>query len=119
MLVLKNGSLFENSVLIGAQPCSLINVFGKGYVGGKWVEEQFYYYSVPKNYLFFLHIENQSFVLGNVSGLSFADLASNNSGDFAFGSKGKMHILYFFYKMFIIKGLTCVEGLNGKINHIV
>ncbi|XP_061482731.1 E3 SUMO-protein ligase RanBP2-like isoform X2 [Rhineura floridana] len=30
-----------------------------------------------------------SFVLGNAPGLSFADLASNNSGDFAFGSKDK------------------------------
>ncbi|XP_054829021.1 ranBP2-like and GRIP domain-containing protein 3 isoform X2 [Eublepharis macularius] len=30
-----------------------------------------------------------SFDLGNVHGLSFADLASNNSGDFAFGSKDK------------------------------
>nr|XP_060625672.1 ranBP2-like and GRIP domain-containing protein 4 isoform X2 [Anolis sagrei ordinatus] len=28
-----------------------------------------------------------SFALGNIPGLSFADLASNNSGDFAFGSK--------------------------------
>ncbi|XP_077199747.1 E3 SUMO-protein ligase RanBP2-like [Paroedura picta] len=35
--------------------------------------------------------ENQpfSFDLGNIHGLSFADLASNNSGDFAFGSKDK------------------------------
>ncbi|XP_044284139.1 E3 SUMO-protein ligase RanBP2-like isoform X2 [Varanus komodoensis] len=30
-----------------------------------------------------------SFALGNIPGLSFADLASNNSGDFAFGSKDK------------------------------
>ncbi|XP_060089748.1 E3 SUMO-protein ligase RanBP2-like isoform X1 [Heteronotia binoei] len=30
-----------------------------------------------------------SFDLGNIPGLSFADLASNNSGDFAFGSKDK------------------------------
>ncbi|KAJ6667455.1 hypothetical protein lerEdw1_016576 [Lerista edwardsae] len=30
-----------------------------------------------------------SFALGNTPGLSFADLASNNSGDFAFGSKDK------------------------------
>ncbi|KAJ7319744.1 hypothetical protein JRQ81_019255 [Phrynocephalus forsythii] len=30
-----------------------------------------------------------SFTLGNAPGLSFADLASNNSGDFAFGSKDK------------------------------
>lgn len=31
-----------------------------------------------------------SFGFGSSTGLSFADLASSNSGDFAFGSKGKI-----------------------------
>lgn len=31
-----------------------------------------------------------SFGFGSTTGLSFADLASSNSGDFAFGSKGKI-----------------------------
>lgn len=33
-----------------------------------------------------------SFGFGNASGLSFADLASKNSGDFAFGSKGELSL---------------------------
>lgn len=31
-----------------------------------------------------------TFGFGSGTGLSFADLASSNSGDFAFGSKGKI-----------------------------
>lgn len=33
-----------------------------------------------------------SFGFDTAAGLSFADLASKNSGDFAFGSKGKLQI---------------------------
>lgn len=37
-------------------------------------------------------MENKTvaFGFGSSTGLSFADLASSNSGDFAFGSKGKI-----------------------------
>lgn len=42
--------------------------------------------------LFLLPVESKtiSFGFGSSTGLSFADLASSNSGDFAFGSKGKI-----------------------------
>lgn len=38
-------------------------------------------------------IENRiiSFGFGSTAGLSFADLASKGSGDFAFGSKGELN----------------------------
>lgn len=44
------------------------------------------------NCFFPLPVESKTvtFGFGSGTGLSFADLASSNSGDFAFGSKGKI-----------------------------
>ncbi|XP_061482737.1 E3 SUMO-protein ligase RanBP2-like isoform X8 [Rhineura floridana] len=53
-----------------------------------------------------------SFVLGNAPGLSFADLASNNSGDFAFGSKADKNFKWANTGATVFGGQTATKGDN-------
>ncbi|CAI5771997.1 SUMO-protein ligase 2-like isoform X2 [Podarcis lilfordi] len=53
-----------------------------------------------------------SFALGNIPGLSFADLASNNSGDFAFGSKADKNFKWANTGATVFGGQVATKGDN-------